>query len=170
MIFGAHRSGFSLINLLIVCSALGILISLAVNHTSFMNRSILRVELEKMYALFFYLQHLAIARNQQEVLTFDMATNSYCSDHHTERLPPGFKFGFLPHAFGPPSKPIKEITTSITFVDNKAFFYPDGTFSAGTIYMVDTDHMTMYALTSAVSPVSFIRKYRYVQSSWNPIP
>ncbi len=170
MIVRAHRTGFSLINLLIVCSLVVVLTTLSISHISFMRRYTLRLELEKMYALFFYLQHVAVARNQQQTLVFDTAKNTYRADQRQEHLPSGIKFGFLPHTSGPPSKPKKQITSPITFVDNTAEFYPDGTFSAGTIYMVDDERKAFYALTSAVSPVCFIRKYRYAQGSWKKIP
>lgn len=170
MIFYERRQGFSLVQVLVVCSLVVILMTLSLPHFSWMRRYAIRLELEKMYALFFYLQHKAIVCNQHQELVFNTGANTYGTEHQQEWLPSGITFGFLPRSFGPPSDPKKLIVNPITFVGNTATFYPDGTFSAGTLYLVDNERGAMYALTSAVAPVSFIRKYRYDQGSWVQVP
>ena len=76
------------------------------------------------------------------------------------------RLGFLPGAKGPPCAPTEVIKQPITFKGNKIIFNPDGIISAGSIYVVDATGRSMYALTSGVTPVSYLRMYRYDNGTW----
>lgn len=166
-----HKFGFSLIQLSIVIGILIILMTLSLgNLSSYLRSFFVRAELDKIHALFFFLQQKAIAGNQQEVLTFNVHANSYGNKEIFETLPQQVNFDFVPGSLGPPSKPTTSIQKAITFVNERVLFYPDGTFSAGTIYLTDRSRNAMYALTNAVSPICMIRKYRYNRGSWDIIP
>ena len=56
----------------------------------------------------------------------------------------------------------------ISFENNHIIFYADGTIQAGTVYLVDVNKKLLYALTSGVGHISFLRKYRY-DGSWHVI-
>ncbi len=168
--FRKQHKGFFLINLAIACSLLVIILSLSLSQTSFFCRFLMRSEIEKMYTLFFYLNQRALVSNQEQTLYFDVEKNTYQSGERVEKLAPSLCFGILPQANGPPSHPTKPLTQPITFIDTTVHFYPDGTISSGSIYITDNEHSLLYALTISVGHISYLRKYRFNNSSWIPIP
>jgi hypothetical protein len=161
--------GFLLWHILVVVMVIAILSKLSVSTVTFVNRYVLRAELEKLYVLFFYLQQRAITCNQTQSLQFNVDSRSYTADGDTHVLPRHVAFGVLPHSFGPPGDPKHALTHPITYPSKQVHFYPDGTISAGTVYMIDANAQYMYALTSAVAQVSYIRTYYYAQRMWNVI-
>lgn len=160
------QRGSLIINLGIALALILFLLSMSLPSISFMRRFLLHTELEKLYNIFYYLQQRAIATNQDHLLHFDIQNNRFYTDILSEQLPSGLRFDFLPGAHGPPSSPTKPITSPITFKKNRVVFYADGTITAGTIYLVDHDHNSMYALTSPISQISFVRIYHYSKGSW----
>ena len=112
------------------------------------------------------LQQASMARNLQQEMLFDEAGHRYKIDGIWHALPSMLRFGFLTTSKGPPSSPINLIHTAITFPGKKVTCFPDGTIQAGTVYLVDDQKCTMYALTCGVSAVSFLRKYRY-DGTWH---
>ena len=112
------------------------------------------------------LQQQAMARQRQEDMLLDEAKNRYYMSGQWQELPPGIRFGFLPNTKGPPSAPTTVLQSAITFPGKKVSCYPDGTIQAGTVYLVNDKKSCMYALTSGVSAVSFLRKYRY-DGTWH---
>ena len=62
---------------------------------------------------------------------------------------------------GSPGSPTHRIEKAITFPGSKIHFYPTGIISSGTAYLVDKNKQYMYALSNAVSQVSYLRFYRY---------
>jgi hypothetical protein len=164
-----RTKGFFLINLVIACSLLLIIVSLSVSQTSFFRRFLMRSEVEKLYLLFFYLNQRALVTNKEQTLYFDTTTNSYHYTDKKEQLASALCFGILSHANGPPSNPNKALTQPITFVDDTVHFYPDGTISAGSIYISDNDRGLLYALTISVGHISYLRKYHFSNGSWMPI-
>ena len=157
--FMSARSGFSLIELMIVIAIAMMLISLTVLNARFFNRAVITSEIHLLHAACSYLQQTAIATNQTQELTFDLADNSYSMNDQTHKLPANIMFGVLPEAKGPPSSPQSIIHEPITFANNTISFSPDGIISSGTVYL--TDSQMLYALSSAVGHVSFLRTYRY---------
>lgn len=99
-------------------------------------------------------------------MLLDETGNRYHCDGVWYNLPATIRFGFLPESKGPPSTPTRPIRSAITFPGKKVSCFPDGTIQAGTVYLVDDKKSSMYALTSGVSAVSFLRKYRY-DGTWH---
>jgi type II secretory pathway pseudopilin PulG len=160
------RRGSLLINLGIVLAIVLLLVSLSIPSISAVRRFLVRTEVEKLYSIFYYLKQRAITLDEDQVLLFDIQHNALSSTSIKQQLVPGVEIGFLKGSYGPPSQPSKLIRSGITFKDNKVIFYADGTVSAGTLYLVDRDHKYMYALTSPISQISFIRMYCYNNGSW----
>lgn len=150
--------GFSLIELMIAISIMMILISLTAINARFFNKAVIASELNLLHATCHYLQQTAMASNQPQELVFDITHNSYSADGQIHTLPSILRFGIM-DAKGPPSSPHSTLHEPITFTNNTITFSPDGIISSGTVYLTDS-HM-LYALSSSVAHVSFLRKYRY---------
>lgn len=155
------QRGFSLIELLVVMGLLTIIISLVFSTTTFLNRTLVRTEIEKLYMTCRYLQQKARATNASQTLTFDTDRNSYRYGDHEERLHPSVTFGVLPGTKGPPSHPQRVLNKSITFGKKQIQFHPDGIIKPGTVYLIDTTRTFFYALSSPISQISYLRKYAY---------
>jgi len=128
---------------------------------SFLDSTIVHTEVDKLVAVCSYLQQKAITTNTELVLTFDTQKNEYrCGTIH-EVLSQRISFGFLSNALGSPGSPSAKIEKAVTFPHSAIHFYPTGIISSGTVYLVDKKKQSMYALSNAVSQVSYLRLYRY---------
>lgn len=155
------KSGFLLIELMVVLAALCVVVMFTVTNFNYLSRIVIRCELDKLHAAAVYASRCAAVSNQECVLKFDAKSNSYTVQGHTEKLAKGIIFGFLPAAQGPPSAPHNAIKSPITYQSEQITFYPSGIMGAGTVYLVDEQKTMMYALSSPISQFSFMRKYRY---------
>ncbi len=153
--------GFSLIELLVVISLVTIIITVLVANISFVDRLMVRTEAEKLYIVCRSLQQEAISCHEPKILTFDEANQSYRYDNTVEKLNRTVHFGIMPAVKGPPATPTRELTKAITFIGNRVIFSPDGIIQPGSVYLVSKDKQSLYALSSPVSQVSFLRLYRY---------
>ena len=159
------REGFSLLQVAITLTLVVIAIMLTVPQFSFLQKTAVRSEIEKMHALFVYMQHLAIATQQDQTIEFDVIKNCYSCNNQIIPLACGISFGTKPGVFGPPASPHALITKPITFANNKITFYTTGTMQAGTVYLVDQSKNYIYALTTPVSHISYVRRYKY-EGAW----
>jgi prepilin-type N-terminal cleavage/methylation domain-containing protein len=158
---GYKKKGFTLIEAMVVVCLFALVATLGIMQLSFLDATIARAEVDKLAAVCSYLQQKAIATNTECVLTFDIEKNEYRCDTIHEKLSQRISFGFLPHVFGPPGCPTHQVEKAITFPDSSIHFYPTGIISSGTIYLIDKKKQYMYALSNAVSQVSYLRLYRY---------
>ena len=158
-----NRKAFSFFELLVVIALCGLIATLGVMQFSFFDAVIVHVEIEKLATACNYLQQKAIATNQECTMRFDIQNNAYYVDKICEKLSKNIVFGFSSQVLGPPGSPSTAITKAITFADSVIHFYPTGIISAGTIYLIDKKKQSMYALSNAVSQVSFLRLYCYEQ-------
>jgi prepilin-type N-terminal cleavage/methylation domain-containing protein len=172
-----HR-GFTLFELLIVMMMILILCSMTIPLVVKNSSQALQQELEKLEITLLYLQQKAMGSDQEQQLLFDVLTHSYSYMSHQKwvryTLPPEIQIGFIPAALGPPSHPTIPITSPTTFplVKNSTFCvksFQTGNFSPGSIYFIDKNKKTMGALTCAISQVSYIRRYSYMNGQWKPI-
>ncbi len=161
-----NKKGLLLLELALVLTLLGFVALLAVGNSIFLHRLIIRSEIEKLYTICRYLQQCAMIQNKPCTLTFDQEHKKYTYEGHEQILPQQIDFGFLSDAKGPPSSPSSPIGKPITFVNNMITFWPEGIISAGTIYIVDSSCQYMFALTSPISQVSYLRKYQYGDGKW----
>jgi prepilin-type N-terminal cleavage/methylation domain-containing protein len=162
------NKGFSLIEMMVVLCVVAILISLATINMRFLNRAAIMTNIDVMYNACYCLQKTAMATNTTQELTIDALQHSFACADIKHQFPAMMQFGILPNVKGPPSAPLSFLSAAITFVDRKILFYPDGTISAGIIYITDVDKSMIYALSCGVSSVSVLRKYRY-DGKWHLI-
>lgn len=160
--------GFSLIELMVGLCIVALLISLATVNMRFLNRAAITSNIDVLYNACYCLQRTAMATNTIQTLTIDELHHCYECNGTKHVFASQMKFGILPDVKGPPSAPLNFLSAAITFVDRKIRFYPDGTISAGIIYITDADKTMIYALSCGVSSVSVLRKYRY-NGKWHLI-
>lgn len=158
-------SGFSLVELTIVMTLFGIMVGIVLVHGTYMYRAVVKQEIEKLALICRYLQHAAMMSNMPKALLFDRKAGAYRYDGARECLPPSVEFGVLSGVKGPPSNPTRQIQSPITFENERIIFHPDGIIQPGTVYLISKDKQVMYALSSPVSQVSYMRIYRY-DGSW----
>ncbi|MCK4499119.1 hypothetical protein KAU11_01325 [Candidatus Babeliales bacterium] len=162
-------AAFTLIELLLTLSLFIFLATLTIPLPSFFTKALVKSEVEQLHTTFSFLQQKALATGAKQKLSFDISNNRYTyqlkSKLVTHTLPAKVSFDFLPNALGPPSKANRPITQASTFGAYITFF-PDGTITPGTIYLVDNNKKIMNALTVPVSDVSYVRKYRYGDKRW----
>ncbi|MFA5075323.1 MAG: hypothetical protein WC436_04440 [Candidatus Babeliales bacterium] len=165
------KKSFSIIEFIVCFSIILILLVISVPKFFMFNKFILINQADKLFSTFSFLQQKAIASNLTQNLKLNLKENSYCYDNKIFKLVDNVKFGFLSGVKGPPSNPIKNIDSAISFekindFEYNVIFYSDGKIKPGTLYLVDKDHKFMAALTCPISQVSFIRKYKYDNNKW----
>ena len=153
--------GFSLIELMVVITIIGLIAVMVRINTSFFTARIVRAQLELLASVCQYARQSALATNTTEIIMFDTQTHSYRWRDRVEKLPLGLRFGVIPGVKGPPSNPTTTLSNPITFSGSRITFYPDGIIQSGTVYMVDAHNSIMYALSNAVAQISYLRMYRY---------
>lgn len=162
------KAGFSLLQVTITLGLIVITIMLSLPHFSFLQKTMVRSEIEKMYSLFVYMQHLAIATQKNQTIEFDVVKNTYFCNQQAIPLAQGIAFGTIAGVYGPPASPNALVNKPITFPNNKITFYAQGTMQAGTVYLVDRSKNYLYALTTPVSHISYVRRYKY-EREWVPL-
>jgi len=164
-----QKKGFSLIEVMISLGLISLILSFGLLSIKHINRSLVKSDMENLYAICTYLQQVAMVTNKKQFLAFDIASNSYSYHNHTENLSPYTRFGLINNTIkGPPSKPTSIIKKAITFIGNKITFTPKGILQPGTIYLTDKNKQYQYALTIPISQISFLRKYQYT-NQWELI-
>ncbi len=156
-----RNNGFSLIELMVVIALIALIAGISISSSHYLHKTLVRTELDLLYTTCFYLRNAAIAANKEISLVFDEAEHSYLFEDEVHRLPTAVRFGFLPEAKGPPSSANTHLQSAITFTNKKITFYPDGIISSGTVYLVDANRSSLYALSNGIAQFSLLRKYRY---------
>jgi len=156
-----NKPAFTLIELMVIISLLALIFGLTITRMSFFDHFLMRIEVEKLMSACLFMQQLAIATNEEKYLTFDMQKNEYQFAKHHEKVSSRIYFGFIKDIKGPPGSPHNVITKAITFPEQRICFYPTGIISSGTVYLTDENRRLLYALSNAVSQVSYLRMYCY---------
>ena len=160
-----QKSAFTLLEIMISIVLFILVVSLCVKSSTFLNRSILKSEIDKLYSACMYLQRLAMVTNQNQILHIDTNKNRYLYNGKIEQLASPIIFGTVTGVKGPPSTPTNNVTKPVTFKSQHISFKPNGILQPGTIYLCDKNKQYQYALTVPVSQISFLRKYCY-DGSW----
>lgn len=149
---------------MVVMSLIAIIVFLTGSSLSFLERMMVRAELEQLYITCYLLQRSAMMLHQSHILTFDVAQHSYHYKNVHYSLPIQVRFGTAPHVKGPPSTADGEIEIPVTFKEYNITFTPEGIIQPGAIYLTDRSQVCTYALSSAVGHVSYLRKYQYTHA------
>lgn len=163
-----QRPGFLLVELMIALAVVGTVVAFTITNLKFLDRIMVRCELDKLHAAALYGQRCAQMKNQEVSLAFDTTQGGYSLRGHRELLARGVAFGFLPGVPGPSGTTRGPIRSPITYAKEQITFFPTGIMQAGTVYLVDNNATMMYALSSPISQFSFMRKYRY-DTAWQRI-
>lgn len=156
-----NNFGFIMTEVLVGIALVMLMVSIASVQVRNYQHVYIKQQLSLLALNWHELQQRAMARGKQEDMLLDEDQHRYYVNGQWHDLPSVIRFGFLPNAKGPPSSPTTPLRSAITFPNKKISCFPDGTIQAGTVYLVDEGKRYMYALTSGVSAVSFLRKYRY---------
>ncbi len=160
--------GFTLIELVLVIALIASMTWVYVINVTCMYDTVTHAELDKLYTICYYLQRYAQVTNQIQILSFDAEHGRYMFQGITEKLPAEVQFGGVQGMQGSPGAPHKPEQRAITFVEQRILFYPTGVQQAGTVYLRGRSGSRVYALSSPVSQVSYLRKYRY-DGNWKLI-
>lgn len=142
-----------------------IIVMLAVPHLASVQRQVVRWEVENLHAFITYAHRLALATGQDQIITIDTQKNALSGAGRQYQLARGVRFGTLPGVDGPPASPSGPLKQSITFQDNQILCTARGTVSAGTAYITDDKATWLYAVSSGVSSVNYLRTYLF-DGSW----
>ncbi|CDK30642.1 type II secretion system protein [Candidatus Babela massiliensis] len=160
---------FTLFEILIVIAITCFIICLSFKVVNLSDKSLIYIELERLYSCALYLQNQSKVESQDKYILFDEINNQYHYYNNdikeTHKLSSQIAFGFLPNSKGPPSNPTSKIKKAITFNNKKIMFFKDGTVSAGIIYLIDKNKTAMYALSCGISSISYLRQYKYIDIS-----
>lgn len=162
MINRSRNKGFTVIEVIISITILTLIFTLIAANVKFLNRFILRSEVDKLFSVFNYLKQRAFSTGKEQKLRFDIKNGCYEYDSHVCILPKRYaEFGYHVQASGTPSKPNLKISKAVTFDGDTVVFYPDSVVDSGTVYMTDGERNFLYAISSGVGNVGYIRKYVY---------
>lgn len=167
MIRRTAHNGFMLLEMSIAFALLLIIVALSIPHIGFLQKHVVRSEIEKIRTFFHYVQHKAIASNTDQ--TVYLHENGYVYGGTHTAFAACIQLGALPGVYGPPAHPTHAITKPHTFKGNSIIFYRDGTIQPGSLYIQETARACMYALTIPVGEISYIRTYRY-EKKWELVP
>ena len=151
---------------MVVITIFAILASLAIPSLLFLRQNTIEAELDKLQIICHLLQRQAVNTGHKEYMTLNINDHSCFYCNHTEKLANGVFLGFIPGVSGPPANPKQNIISAVSFPNQKITFYPNGTISAGTLYLTNLQKNVLFALTVPVSQVSLMRKYKYQDGAW----
>jgi hypothetical protein len=163
------RSGFFLIEYIIVIAAIAFIATLSFYKLPFLFHAHARMALEEMRMVCWYAQQCARTTGTLQPIEFEPSLNRYQWNGTYYQLPQGISFGVLPDSLGPPSRPTHPLSSPVTFENNRLEMYADGIMKSGSVYVLDKKTNTLYALTCDVSSISHIRLYKYQDSVWKLI-
>lgn len=134
-----------------------IIVTLAIPHLGFIQRHVMRAEVDNVRVFITYVHRLALATATDQIIYCDPLNQTLTCGERTHALSRGVRFGTMPGVQGPPSAPTHVLTHPITFKDNRIVCYAQGTLDAGTLYFTDDKATWQYAVSLGVSPLSYIR-------------
>ena len=172
------KNSHTLIELLITISLIMVLAVFTLPKTTFSTRTQVLNEINKLFAIFSYLQQRALATNSIQEFSINQEKNIYFFTINNKKecvqsLSKQIIFGVKKGIHGPPTKPIHVITKPITFPSShnlyKVTFTPKGKITPGTLYLSDKNYQYQGALTCPISQVSYVRRYLYENNQWKCI-
>jgi type II secretory pathway pseudopilin PulG len=163
MVRKALFRGFLLVELMVTVALLCLTVILLQGAFSASSRGFVRSSLDQLYATCLMAQKRAMMTGLKQEIVFEIDRGSYRSGAERTTLPKGVEFGCLAAVQGPPATPQALVTKASTFAHHTITCTPEGSLSSGTVYLIDSKKTVLYALSSGVVSVSFLRKYRYAK-------
>ncbi|HLB41115.1 MAG TPA: GspH/FimT family pseudopilin [Candidatus Babeliales bacterium] len=157
---------FSMIELMVVLAIMALLATITLTSFDFLRRSLVSLELGRLYHALNYTRQLALTTNQPQTLQFDVAHQGYSYGANTTTLNSATKFGTRPQSYGPPADPKTLIVHPITFAHGRVTAEPTGVLSPGALYLTDAGASVTYALTVPISQATLLRQYHLVGHKW----
>lgn len=162
----AKKKGFLLFELAVVLAIIFLLAGFGFALSGVVRRMAVRADVFKIAAILRYEWIRACACQKQITVSIDLKKNCLRDEQHTYSLSSDVVFGVLASAHGPPSRPVHALTTPSSFPDNKIIFFPDGTVTAGALYIRDCSRSTLYAITIPLPNIFYVRVYAYHARKW----
>ncbi len=127
-----------------------------------------RVELNTLALAISYMRQTSITSHDKQQIIFDLNNHSYsyCGIKHPLRN--NVQFGYISGIKGPPSSPIHELKSAVTFPHKSLVVTHLGVSSSGTIYLTDKAHTCTYALSVPVGCSEVLKKYRW-ENGWREL-
>jgi hypothetical protein len=160
-----YKSGFTLLECCIASALCLILLSIGFGTLSYVRAWLIRSDIHMLQAVCRYAQQCAVISARSQVIHLDIEGNCYRLNGRLFKLSPGVCFGVPAGVMGPPSGPVRELVYPCTFAHNQIVCSPHGIISSGAVYLSDSSRSMVYALSNAVSHVSYMRMYVY-KDSW----
>lgn len=165
----SSKSGYTLIELMIVLSLIGILTVLGVTDFA---RQVPRHHLSdagrKMISDFRRIRQKAIAEGVPQTILFDPGSRGYLLPGSTNQfLPSHIQFGYTEEVRQSPSGAADLPDDGISFRENSVTFQPNGTFAGlgGTIYLTNSPSMKE-TIAITVNMTGRIKRYQWRGDGW----
>lgn len=174
-----NKCGFSLLELLVAITILGILLAVAIPQTGrIINIMQIRGAANQLAQDLQNARERAIARGHQVALVFNpngtllSSTTFFYREHDTllvsqqkyEGAYLGFRLGVPPLSRPPDGLPSGAPASGVDFADNKTVFFPQGSGTPGAIYLTSRNNRIQMAVT--VNMNGRIRIWRYENNAW----
>lgn len=163
------KGGYTLLEIVAVLMIIGLVGVCAIGHVKRMHALMLEADVRLLASTILYLQHEALATGVAQELVCDPKNAWYHYQGTTSSLSRHTIYGSVPGAFGPPANPERPVVSPVTFAHNKVQIHPDGTISAGCIYLATRDGSNSYALSCSVGRGHMMKLYRY-NNGWQVLP
>lgn len=165
----SKRSGYLFLECAVVIALIVFLATLAVSLNDVVDKAEVLGEGRRIAAFLRYQWMRAQSDGRDFEVIIDEKNRQLKANNEVLTLASNVAFGFLSKAYGPPSRPIKPLSSSSTFKDNKIIFYNDGSVSAGSLYIIDKKKKYLYAITIPIPDSFYIRIYAWGRSVWKVV-
>ena len=161
------KKGFTLFELAVCCTLCCLLFSFSAHVVGLTTRLALLQELDRLHAVILFMQRKALLDDKTYTLVFSQEKDGYqAGAKHT--FCPSVRFEGISCMQGPPASPGRPIKDAITWLGHTIYFYPNGTISAGSVYLTNDTNTLYCALTCDIGHINHIRRYFYT-NTWNLI-
>lgn len=170
-----NRAGFSLVEVIVVVAVIGIIASIAIpNYFSWLPNMRLKGAARDLFSNMQRIKMEAIKTNRDHAIVFDTANNKYllCSNFAAGACLSvkeiinlngygsgvGYGHGNVPEGNSATTVPGNFPADNVSYTGKAVVFSPQGTSTAGYVYMQNQDN-TAYAVGTPISGAVFLRRW-----------